>query len=265
MDKHTTMIVSDTPVSVVVPDDARWFRVFVSLVESGAWSRLSDTACRVYVVLAKHCGPQWVAWPSLPTLSRLAGKSRAQVKRAMLELISEGLMRRRSGGGRQSTLYQLFDTPQSPSLPFPVREKTGGSCMSPQQGHGRARSRVMGEPRTRPIEQDSLNSKQAAAVEALGGLGVSSLVARAAVEKFGPDNVVSVVKGVKQRVGVRNPAGLCLALLERGEVPAVKKTASDEAAAMSEMRRRQQLADEKGAEAIRAKLFKGGSTGRSGS
>lgn len=262
-DKHTTVITSDAPVAVMVdPPEGRWFRVFCSLVDSGAWARLSDAGKAVYVVLAKHCGPQWVAWPSGPTIAHLAGVSERQVWRATKELEGEGLISRRAGGGRKSTLYQLHDLPQTPSLPFPVREKSAVTPVSVQPCHPRHGSPVTPVRGTRPVEQDSLNSKQAAAAQKLTALGVAAAVARAAVEKFGPDSVVSAVAAVRGRHAVRNPPGLVLALLERGEVPAVKKSTNDELAAMSEMRRRQQLADERAAEAHRARLFGGGPAGR---
>lgn len=261
-EKHTTVITSDEPVKVMVDEaGGRWFRLFCSLVESGAWSRLSDSACRVYVVLAKHCGAQWIAWPSLPTLAQLSGKSRRQVRRAVLELESEGLIRRRVGGGRCSTLYQLFDVPQTPSLPFPVREKGAGSRVSPLGGHGRPRSRVTGDPRTRPIEQDSLNKQAVAAVSALVGLGVTEAAARGAVETFGADKVSAAVASARFRQGVRNRAGLCLALLRRGEVPAPPRSPAQEATALSEFRRREAEASKRAAEAFYGVRAGQGATG----
>ena len=68
-------IAADQPINVAVGEqaDARWFKLFHALVESGLWARLSPAAANVYVVLAKHADGRWVAWPSITKIMKLAG------------------------------------------------------------------------------------------------------------------------------------------------------------------------------------------------
>ena len=215
--KHTTVITSDEPVKVIVQTEGRWFRLFASLVESGTWARMSDPACRVYVALAKHCDERWIAWPSLRTLSRLAGCSAASVKRALRELQAEGLLNRRRGGGRCSTVYELLDSAATPSLPFGVSDSSAGSGVSHQQAHGGAISRLTGEPRTKPVEQEPLNSSKAAAVGELVARGVEQPIAVQLVERFGVAAAKSAVrKAEAQGAKLRNRAGFIRAALEQG-------------------------------------------------
>lgn len=244
-EQHKAFIVSDEPINLVNVVDGgggRWFRVLVSLVESGAWARMSDGACRVYVVLAKHCGREWIAWPSLATVRRLSGISKAQVCRAINELQDEGLLRRRRGGGRNSTVYQLLELGETPSLPFPVRDSLAVSRARQQRSHGRDSSGLMGETRTRPVEQDSTNSSAAAAK--LAEMGVENSCDL--VAEFGAAKCLAAVVAVKGKRAVKNPAGLVVSMLRRDVVPAVKRevTAED----LSAFQRAQREASDRAAE-----------------
>lgn len=261
-EKHTTIISSDEPVTVSVDGSGgRWFRMFCHLVETGAWARMSDSACRVYVVLAKHASRDWIAWPSLATLADVAGCSTASVKRATNELQHEGLLQRFRGGGRRSTCYRLLDLPATPSLPFPVavqenvRYSSAGSPVSQQQAHQRASRRLTREPLTRPLNQTQTTSSDAAvgkAIEAMKKIGVSELVARTAVADYGADQVTAATKTAAGKKGVRNPAGLALSMLQRGEVPKAPRSAEDEIVALKASLETQRRASEAALAAYRA-------------
>lgn len=111
MSTHRTVIESDQPIEVQVKGDGRWFRLFAAVVESGAWHRLSPSAAKVLVVLAKFANDSWLAWPGITTIQGRAGVSRASVYRAVDELEAAGLLlrRRRSGGRGLVTVYQLLE------------------------------------------------------------------------------------------------------------------------------------------------------------
>ena len=108
MTKHTTVITSDVPIEVNVKND-RWFKMFHAIVEYGYWTKLSLSASKVYVILAKFSDGDWCSWPSVSTIQGWAGISRRSVYRAIEELEKLGLLVLRvSGGGRKCNTYQLL-------------------------------------------------------------------------------------------------------------------------------------------------------------
>jgi hypothetical protein len=263
-EKHTTIISSDEPVSVTVRTDGRWFRVFHSLVESGVFARLSDSACRVMVVLAKHgSGDRWLVWPSMSTIIRLSGVGRRSAYRAISELEGEGVVRRRSGGGgRQSTLYEILDLPASPSLPFPpVREKLPVSRVTPHPCHGRHPTRVTGDTRIRTTEQEQLNNSNAAAVAELTGKGVDADVARDLVARFGVAASRAAVKKAQIQAGrLRNKAGFIRSAIENGyAAPSSAVSTDDEFLAIKASRQAEAKASERAAAAFYASRLGPGS------
>ena len=115
---HTTVIRTDEPVSVNIGNGCGyWFRVFNAVIDSGAWAELSPSAKAVLPVLARNVNEQvrqdrgeWLAWPSIRTIQKLAGTQRAATYYAIAELEQAGLLARRAGGGgRHTTMYQLLD------------------------------------------------------------------------------------------------------------------------------------------------------------
>lgn len=271
--RHTSIISTDEPAEITVHTGAgRWFRVLCSIVESGTWARLSGGAKAVYVVLAKHSDARWLSWPSLPTIAKLAGTHPRHAIRAVNELEAEGLLTRRRGGGRLSTLYELRDVAATPSLPFPnpdsVREKSAVTRARLQPSRRRDCSPDTGATGTRHIEQDSLNNSSQRAAGAAGlqlaqlaAFGFSVSAAKSLLEAHGPELVAAALARAK-RQGQRltNPAGWIRRALESGfaqDKP--KKTADDELAAMLRFKKLQQEASER---ALRDVYQTGRPTGR---
>lgn len=149
---HTTVITSDAPVEVHVGErGGYWFKVWVSVIESGAWARLGPTAAKVYVTLARYANgnPSLACWPSSSTLERDSGLSRSAVFRALAELVSAGLVvRRLCGGGTTTTTFQLVEprgsesaasrpapmAPAPPPAPTPPTRPTSGTGTRPGVG-----------------------------------------------------------------------------------------------------------------------------------
>lgn len=108
-EQHTTVIKSDEPVTIKIGGDHRWFRMFSSVIESGVWSKLSPSAAKVLVTIAKFADSCWVAFPGISTIQVSAGISRRAVYYALDELEGVGLLlRRRRGGGQYGSVYQLL-------------------------------------------------------------------------------------------------------------------------------------------------------------
>ena len=147
---HTTVITSDSPVEVrVATGPGYWFKVWMNVIESGAWAKLSPAASKVYIPLARYANgnPALACWPSSSTLERDSGLSRSAVFRALAELVAAGLVvRRLSGGGTTTTTFQLMEprgsgpgAPQSTPMP---------AAMTPPPTRPRNGT---GTPPTRPI------------------------------------------------------------------------------------------------------------------
>jgi hypothetical protein len=256
MSKHTTIISSDEPVRVEVHTDGRWFRLFTALVESGTWARMSDSACRVYVALAKHCDQRWVAWPSLRTLVRLSGVKERAVCYALKELQSEGFLMRRRGGGRASTVYELLDLPATPSLPFPPAPVRDLSALHPVAPHLCTPMQSSSAPRctrTKPVNKTQTTTAVAAAVQELAGEGVELAVAVELVERFGVAAARSAVKRAKRALGLRNRGGFIRSALERGFAGEAEAPSTELAAeALKRSARIQREASERAAAAFYA-------------
>ncbi len=125
--QHTTVIRGDQPVLHVTfaqPDDGRWFRLLNSLIDSGAWGRLSDSACRTLVVLARHASADGTSLPSLATLKEQAGLSKSAVYEALKELAAgDRPLIRKIPTGRA---WELF-----PGRPFARRGLPGRGTPTP--------------------------------------------------------------------------------------------------------------------------------------
>jgi hypothetical protein len=114
---------------------ASWFRLFRDLVRGGTWAELGSAAKSVLVVLAESVNDQirkeqqqWLAWPSVPTIARLAGLAERNVYVGLKELESRRLITKLApGGGRRQTTYQLHCPKES--CPSPL-SKTAGVTIS---------------------------------------------------------------------------------------------------------------------------------------
>jgi hypothetical protein len=264
MEKHTTIITSDEPVRVEVHTDGRWFRMFTSLVESGTWARMSDAACRVYVALAKHCDQRWMAWPSLRTLVRLSGVKERAVCYAVDELQREGLLQRRRGGGRMSTMYELLEVAATPTLPFPgaVRGLSALHRDAEQQCTGVQSSPAPGCRRTRPVNKTTETTAEIAAVVDLVKRGVEEGVALDLVRKFGVVAAKAAVKKAERQAGkLRNAGGFIRSALERGFAGEAKQPAATASAdGLKRFARIQAEASQRAADAYYSSRSTSGST-----
>ena len=158
---HTTVIRTDEPVSIHVGEstDARWFRLFHAVVESGLWARIPPAAAKVLVVLAKHADQRWVSWPNMQTIAHLAGLTERGTYKAIVWLEAEHLVVRRTrGGGAQSTTYQLKPPPLN--VGSGVNAGSGDPC-TPVQG-----TPERGFRRSRLKELDNSNSRRRARKQA---------------------------------------------------------------------------------------------------
>jgi DNA-binding MarR family transcriptional regulator len=141
---QTHVVHSDQPVRLTVEpmssaQDATWFRLFRSIIHSGAWARLTPAASKVLVVLAECVNDQmrkesgrWIAWPSIATIASRAGIERRAAQKAVAALEAERLVqrcRRRNGTrGDYSNEYELTPPASSESAvtepPTPAHQKT---------------------------------------------------------------------------------------------------------------------------------------------
>lgn len=185
MDKHTTIISSDEPVKVEIGGDNRWFRMFSSIIESGVWCRLSPSAAKVLVTLAKYADSTWVAWPGISTIQGASGVKRRAVYYAIDELEKAGvLLRRVRGGGATGSVYQLLPAVVPGDLfnGGGVSPVIRGGCTGVHGGGARGCTKgvhtVAPElyQRTIPAEQQVKNSAAAEISEFLLGVGVGEPV-----------------------------------------------------------------------------------------
>jgi len=93
----------------------RWLE---DLARGGALADLAGPAVSVLWVLLAHANRYGDAWPSVATISALAGYRPTAVRKALTTLRAAELIdRRTSGGGRQAAVYRL--RPLRPRGPHP--------------------------------------------------------------------------------------------------------------------------------------------------
>ena len=117
--KHHVYVEADQEISLNIIDggDGFGFRLFNAIVDTGTWAQLSPSAAKVLVALARNVNDQarqkkgdGIAWPSIPTIARLAGTKERVTYYAIDELERVGLLTKRAGGGgAKSTTYQLLE------------------------------------------------------------------------------------------------------------------------------------------------------------
>ena len=158
--KHTTVITSDQPIHVIAGETGgHWFRIFRAIVDGGHWAKLSPSAAKILIVLARHVNDEmrsgrgdWLAWPSVSTLMRLAGTGRSMTFMAITELEQAGLLRRQiSGGGSSSNVYKLLE-------PVPVQSTGPVQRTGPHPSDGARAPRPMHRTRSREIEVERLKT-----------------------------------------------------------------------------------------------------------
>lgn len=162
--KHHVYVEADREITLNVGDarNERWFKVFHAIVESGIWARLTPSAAKVLVVLAKHADGDWMAWPKVPTIARLSGLADRNVYRAVQQLRSDGLLIvRESGRGRASNVYQLLPPKPDVSVRSDLAAVSGQKCHQRQ-----VRPDTSVNPYLSP-EQDSLNNNNIDVVDTL--------------------------------------------------------------------------------------------------
>lgn len=180
--KHTTVITSDEPVSVhVETGGGHWFRIFTAIVDTGIWADLSPSAAKVLVVLTRHVndgqrqrGGDWLAWPSVTTIMKLAGTKRAATYQAIAELEQRKLLTRRNGGGgRNTTTYQLIEPPVHARGPVHAHGPQGSTHTNPTRPRTRTRSRLNEEDRKKQQVDAAAGDVCQDVLEALVAAGIS--------------------------------------------------------------------------------------------
>lgn len=235
---HTTVITSDVPVEVHVGDrGGYWFKIWVSVIQSGAWASLSPTAAKVYVTLARYANgnPSLACWPSSGTLERDGGLSRSAVFRALAELVSAGLVvRRLSGGGTTTTTFQLVEprgsghvaprsstTAEAPEVGRP----SGGTAnpTRPRNGTGtRPRNGTTPVPEMgRDIDPENKNSSSAIGADAAPRSGQAAAAALLKAEGFGAADVECLAAHGHERV--RDAIDNCDLLQKSGRLRAGRR------------------------------------------
>ena len=223
--QHQTYIVSDQPVTVHVTDTGHWFRMWRAIVRSGLLAELSPTATKVLLVLAESVNDdmrrdrgEWLAWPSIGTIMELAGVGRAITFRAIAELEQRGLLvRRQSGGGRKSTLYQLVEPSVTAGVygRRPVHERR-------RQGSTGARATGL-RAWTQQRKNDSERNDDSAAAELREAEGFARPDADRLAAAFGPAAVAQARRLADERERVkplRSRRGFIVKALEESWTPA---------------------------------------------
>jgi hypothetical protein len=231
--RHTTLIQSDTPVNVVVDSstDQTWFRIFRALVHGGHLAQLTPAATKVLIILAecvndtmRRDSGQWIAWPSLDTIAARAGCSRKAVTVAVSELETRKLLRRRQGGGRHTTQYELI-APSSPAREKPVAsavKSTSQPAVKPASQtavktasrHARTSLHSTGEagfPRQRKTTENQKTSSRAATV--LEGLGVGEPTLSRLLENHSEDELLLRIEdwNTRKEAGQSKPVAWLIA------------------------------------------------------
>ena len=127
---HVTLSPVDSPRDGL-PDGkfgGGWFRLYRDLVRGGIWAQLGPAAKSVLIVLYEGVNDhirreqgQWLAWPSVPTIARLAGLAERNVYVALKELEARQLISKLApGGGRRQTTYELRPIPKGVPMSVPM-------------------------------------------------------------------------------------------------------------------------------------------------
>ncbi|MBK1732774.1 helix-turn-helix domain-containing protein [Thiococcus pfennigii] len=101
---------------------------------------LTSTQKLVLVALASHCNghrQERSCWPSMAALCELTALSDRAIRKALAELERRGLIERRSGSGKQTTVYRLVCEGVC-DAPDPHVERAGGVDAGPSGGAPRA-------------------------------------------------------------------------------------------------------------------------------
>ena len=85
------------------------------IVDAGLVARMTGRAVKVFVILARYADyPRFHAWPSIETISGLAGIGRRAVQTALRQLADLHVIAIIAGGGRhRSNDYQLIGPPEN--------------------------------------------------------------------------------------------------------------------------------------------------------
>lgn len=238
---HTTVITSDVPVEVHVGDrGGYWFKIWVSVIQSGAWASLSPTAAKVYVTLARYANgnPSLACWPSSSTLERDSGLSRSAVFRALAELVAAGLVvRRLVGGGTTTTMFQLVEprgsghvaprlstTAKAPEVAPPGPSGGTANPTRPRNGTGtRPRNGTTPVPEMgRDIDPENKNSSSAIGADAAPRSGrAAAAAALLKAEGFGAADVERLAAHGHDRV--RDAIDNCDLLQKSGRLRAGRR------------------------------------------
>lgn len=204
--QHTTVITGDQPVAQVIfaapADDGRWFRLLNSLIDSGAWGRLSDSACRTLVVLARHASADGTSLPAMATLMAQSGLSKSATYEALKELAAgDRPLIRKIPTGRA---WELF-----PGRPFARRGRPGREAAERTPPPGRPFLSAGADP---PDGGESAGAdKQSAAAEkesATADVLLRRQTQDVVVDTFDDDDVDAELVRRLEQIGIR-----------RGDVP----------------------------------------------
>ena len=105
--------------------DKPYFKFYCDIIETQTWAKLSLAAKAIYPVIAKYTNIKTQqSFPSLKTIEKWAGLAREAVVKGIKELVNNGLIIKKSGGGRISNLYQLVDLYSSVIEPLQFGSRT---------------------------------------------------------------------------------------------------------------------------------------------
>lgn len=167
-------------------------RIDADLVRGGLWAKLSPPAAKMVVALLVHIDRAGGCWPSVATLSDLAGLGRTATYKALRELEGLGLVRtetkgggRADGGGYKPTTRRLTVRDGELIDPSTVREgerePSARANTTVRQGErNRPRGRTQNHnheprPRTHAIEPRTDGASRCGGGDGLGHVEIADL------------------------------------------------------------------------------------------
>ncbi len=280
MAKHKTLIAVEhdpeqsATVSVEPTGSEQWFRVFTTVVDSGAWGQLTGAAKGVLIVLARYVNDarrratgEMVAYPSVRTIASAAGITVRGAQKALRELEAAKLIRRGAQRDEGTNEYRMLVTRPdrsraaakesaphkcsaggrtpvhpTPELPFAPTPNTRSSPP-------RSPVRRAGEPafaRNRRLQSDDLNSAPNDALfDALSSAGIKEPMCSRLIDQHEESELLLRIKDWKtrQKLGSKLGAAWLIASIQQGydlHERTLREIETEKAAALAQAHRAEQ-------------------------